>query len=549
MPTVPRKGSKKSKPGARRVSRSHAAPRTTAVRKKRPAAQPQAQVSTPVQAPSVPAASKVRVRMYRQGLGDCFLLTFNPGADEKHILLDCGTLGATSTRVSLPDVIADIDKTTNGHLHLVVATHQHQDHLSGFSKLSAQFSPASKKQIDHVWLAWTEDPNDSLAKQLGDARDAMAIAVKSAAQAMRVTGSDNDAANAVDSLLGFFGDTAVVPGASGQADGATFAAAAKNSIECVRGLVKQAEYRNPGEPVIELDWLPGFRFYVLGPPRDLDAIHDTGEHGSSELYALTALTRAALQQSDDGKPAATADNATSEAPFDQRFRLMRTDPRIVDTFGKTYLDPSQTWRSVDTDWLSGASGLAIQLDKFTNNTSLVLAIERIADGKVLLFPGDAQEGNWLSWQNPSITWQVTAPNGKTATVTAKDLLARAVFYKVGHHSSHNATAKGKGLEMMTSQSQLTAFIPVDRQVALGRSPAGTWKMPARQLYRALLDKCQGRVVRSDIGWAANVKLGTRGTESEFAGLGTDADWAAWSKSQQAANTVQIEATHIDFLLE
>ncbi len=487
--------------------------------------------------------------MYRQGLGDCFLLTFNPGGDERHVLIDCGTLGATSTKVSLPDVIADIDKTTNGHLHLVVATHQHQDHLSGFSKLSAQFSPASKKQIDHVWLAWTEDPNDSLAKQLGNARDTMAIAVKSAAQAMRASGGDKDAADAVDSLLGFFGNTTVLPGASGQADGATFAAAAKSSIECVRGLVKQAEYRNPGEPVIEPDWLPGFRFYVLGPPRDLDAIHDTGEQGSSELYALTALTRAALQQSADSKPAANADDATSETPFDQRFRLTRTDPRIVEAFGKTYLDPSQAWRSVDNDWLSGASGLAIQLDKFTNNTSLVLAIERIADGKVLLFPGDAQEGNWLSWQDPSITWQVTMPNGKSATVTARDLLARAAFYKVGHHSSHNATAKGKGLEMMTSQSQLTAFIPVDRQVALGRSPAGTWKMPARQLYRALLDRCQGRVVRSDIGWAANVKVGTRGTESEFAGLGTDADWATWTRSQQAATTVQIDANHIDFLLE
>ncbi len=546
MPTVPRKAGKKSKPGARRVSRSRQAPRAAAVRKKKPAAQPQPQATAPAQVPASPTVPKLRVRMYRQGLGDCFLLTFNPGGDEKHVLIDCGTLGATSTKVSLPDVIADIDNTTNGHLHLVVATHQHQDHLSGFPKLSSQLSPANKKQIDNVWLAWTEDPNDSLAKQLGNARDTMAIAVKSAAQAMRAAGSDNDAANAVDSLLGFCGDTAVVPGPSGQADGATFAAAAKNSIVCVRGLVKQAEYRNPGEPVIEPDWLPGFRFYVLGPPRDLDAIHDTGEQGSSELYALT---RAALQQSGDGKPATSADNASSEAPFDKRFRLTRTDPRIVDAFDKTYLDPSQAWRSVDNDWLSGASGLAIQLDKFTNNTSLVLAIERIADGKVLLFPGDAQEGNWLSWQDSSIAWQVTAPDGKIATVTAKDLLARAVFYKVGHHSSHNATAKSKGLEMMTTQSQLTAFIPVDRQVALSRSPAGTWKMPARQLYRALLDKCQGRVVRSDIGWAANVKLGTRGTESEFAGLGTDADWVAWTKSQQAATAVQIEANHIDFLLE
>ena len=179
----------------------------------------------------------------------------------------------------------------------------------------------------------------------------------------------------------------------------------------------------------------------------------------------------------------------------------------------------------------------------------MLAIERIADGKVLLFPGDAQEGNWLSWHDPSIKWDVTDANGETATITAKDLLARTVFYKVGHHSSHNATAKDKGLEMMTSQSELTAFIPVDRQVALGRSPAGTWKMPARQLYRRLLDKYQGRVLRSDIGWASNVKLGTRGTEAEFAGLGTDAEWAAWTKSQQAATKVQIGPTYIDFMLE
>ena len=234
--------------------------------------------------------------MYRQGLGDCFLLTFNPGGEEKHVLIDCGTLGSKYTDVKLPDVIADIDKTTNGHLHLVVATHQHQDHLSGFSKLGDQFSAAKKKQIDHVWMAWTEDPNDDLAKKLTKARDDMAIAVTAAAQALRASGSDNQMAADVESLLGFFGETAVTMPAAGQTGGAIFAAAAKNSIDLVRGLAKQPEYRTPGEPAIELDWLPGFRFYVLGPPRDLDAIHDTGEHGSSELYALTALTRAALQQ-------------------------------------------------------------------------------------------------------------------------------------------------------------------------------------------------------------------------------------------------------------
>jgi len=539
MATEQRKAGKKSKAGARRVTRSRPAPRVTAARKTKSVRKPKA--------PASGNLPKLRVRMFRQGLGDCFLLTFNPGGDEKHVLVDCGTLGSKYTDVKLPEVIADIDKTTGGHLHLVVATHQHQDHLSGFGKVADQFG-AKEKKIDHVWMAWTENPKDALAKKLTKSRDDMAIAVTAAAQALRATGGDNQMANDVESLLGFFGETKIVLPAAGQTGGATFLAAATKSIDAVRGLAKQPEYRTPGEPAIELDWLPGFRFFVLGPPRDIDAIHDTGEHGSSELYALTALTRAALQQMGASKKK-SGDDSTAEAPFDTRFRLAKNDLRIADAFAATYLDRSQAWRSIDTDWLNSASNLAIQLDKFTNNTSLVLAIERVADGKVLLFPGDAQEGNWLSWHDPAIKWEMTGTDGKKATVTAKDLLARTVFYKVGHHSSHNATAKGKGLELMTSQSELTAFIPLDRQVALGRSPAGTWKMPARQLYRSLMEKCQGRVVRSDVGWAANVKAGTRGTESEFVGLGKESEWSAWTKSQQAAKHVRIEASYIDFLLE
>ena len=174
-------------------------------------------------------------------------------------------------------------------------------------------------------------------------------------------------------------------------------------MDVVRRLAKQAEYRKPGEPAIELDWLPGFRFYVLGPPTDLDAIHDTGEHGSSELYALTALTSAALLQAGacrQRRRAAERRHSTFASAGKRRSAHRRTHS------ARPTLRPPQSWRSIDADWLNVASSLAIQLDKFTNNTSLVIAIERIADGKVLLFPGDAQEGNWLSWHDPSIKWEV-----------------------------------------------------------------------------------------------------------------------------------------------
>ena len=73
---------------------------------------------------------------------------------------------------------------------------------------------------------------------------------------------------------------------------------------------------------------------------------------------------------------------------------------------------------MDDDWLHVASDMALQLDSATNNSSLALAFERISDGKVLLFPGDAQQGNWLSWHAPSMRWNVPAAPGASQTTVA-----------------------------------------------------------------------------------------------------------------------------------
>jgi hypothetical protein len=230
-------------------------------------------------------------------------------------------------------------------------------------------------------------------------------------------------------------------------------------------------------------------------------------------------------------------------PFDWRFRVDPDHPSVRRAY-RPYFDDAEIWRRIDHDWLMGASDLALQFDKFINNTSLVLAFERIVDRKVLLFVADAQQGNWLSWE--PLRWQVV-DNGSARTVDAADLLRRTVFYKVGHHASHNATAKGRGLELMESDA-LVAAIPVDRAVALTRHPQGTWKMPARALYRRLLEKTNGRVVRSDLGWAADsAGAANRQVEQEFDGLATAAEWQQWAASQQAA-TVTIGPMHIDYVL-
>jgi hypothetical protein len=128
--------------------------------------------------------------------------------------------------------------------------------------------------------------------------------------------------------------------------------------------------------------------------------------------------------------------------------------------------------------------LALQLDSATNNTSLVLAME-LEGGEVLLFAADAQVGNWLSWQD--LKWTA---DGKE--VTGPDLLSRAIFYKVGHHGSHNATLKEKGLEMMTNLE--IAMIPVNHEMALKKH----WgNMPLPDLLTRLNAKTGNRVLRID----------------------------------------------------
>src|SRR5262245_10781342 len=93
----------------------------------------------PLVAPGSPESYRVRVRMYRQGLGDCFLVTFpREGKKPCQILIDCGALARDApsmTRIveHIRDTVRDGEEG-KAHLDVVVATHEHKDHLSGFNQ-------------------------------------------------------------------------------------------------------------------------------------------------------------------------------------------------------------------------------------------------------------------------------------------------------------------------------------------------------------------------------------------------------------------------------
>jgi hypothetical protein len=415
--------------------------------------------------------SQVKVRMYRQGLGDCFLITLpRAGGKPFYLMIDCGVILGTSNAVAMmSNVVQNIVDTTGGHIDLLIATHEHWDHLSGFVQAKDLFS---KLDVSEVWVAWTEDPNDELANSLRKEGQALRMALSQAAMRMQLSGGADGAAE-VTGLLEFFG--AAGSGTTGDA------------LKVIKSLPKQKPLRFclPSDPPVELPGA-GARVYILGPPHDLKQIKRFNPSKSApETYGMAAFGAVASAL----MPRATEDDLS--APFDVSAQIPLEAAKQMRFFQSHYWgedadggEKDQSWRNIDASWLDSSTSLALQLDSATNNTSLVLAIE-LENGEVLLFAADAQVGNWLSWQD--LKWTV---EGKE--VTGPDLLSRAIFYKVGHHGSHNATLKEKGLEMMTNLE--IAMIPVNHEMALKKR----WgNMPLPDLLTRLNATTGNRVLRID----------------------------------------------------
>ncbi|MEO6093905.1 MAG: hypothetical protein ABIT04_04020 [Novosphingobium sp.] len=473
----------------------------------------------------------VIVRMYRGILGDCFLLRIGPERARSHILIDCGVLqGVEKGRTRMRAIVENIAVTTGGIIECLIVTHEHFDHISGFQYAEDLFA---KMTIKSLWLAWTEDPNDGLGVEL-QSRFAAAHR-KLAALQLRMTPepardvqqrtssppvSTSDLDQDEKRILGLAGFRFDGPQ---DHDGRALAAkggsrGSKAIYEKLREWVKKEDsarkpdYLSPGD-VLPTPGAAQLTAYVLGPPREekflFKALPSAGEAKETYLASPTG-----------------ADMASTGSPFAPRYRWATPDQLIGDGPGEKFVREAyladhapcryaggtvpkghacevdflclryQAYRRIDDTTRLAESALALKMDSNTNNSSLVIAFELPSEGggrSTMIFAADAQVGNWLSWEKVEFRDRKTR---EKLDVTTADLLGRAVLYKVGHHGSHNATLRAKGLELMTSD-RLVAMIPTVQAVALEQGSKG-WLMPNPETYKGLIRQTKGRILRGDL---------------------------------------------------
>lgn len=372
---------------------------------------------------------KLRVRMYRVGFGDCFLVTVPDGKKKKHILIDCG-VHAQSKFKGIAEAVQAIKKETDNELAVVVATHAHADHISGFGSEAETFQ---EFEVGEVWMPWLEDLSDPKAKKLHSKNAALAGLLHAH---LKLAGAN------VDPLVESIALNAL--GANGRSPAGNNAKA----LALLRGGFgdkKRTKYLKAGDVLQNAGGIKGLTVRVLAPSNDPTFLSRMNPP-EAQLYGLDAngdLTMDQLQP--------FADRWTESAgALDEQYRTL---------LEQTVALPVQA--------------LALSVDNYLNNTSLCLLLQY--KGKTLLFPGDAQWGNWQSWQDE---WD--------------EILGDIDFYKVGHHGSHNATPH-EALDKMTSKT-VAAMASTDTVVSFNR---GKFPVPYSKLVNAVKKQVGNRYAQSD----------------------------------------------------
>lgn len=399
-----------------------------------------------------PAAGEVgiRVRMYRVGFGDFFLVTLLDDAGKSHhIVIDCGVFKGTSQEGDIGSIVAavaDMASVTGGDIDLIVMTHRHADHIAGFARCRDTFKAM---KVGAVWMPIWESEYEPAALKFQEDLAATALALRShfATLAARSDGQET-AFKYMQNATGEFGAAAAAAGGSN--------ATALKLLKHELGVA--AEYYQAGDEAKLPKALSqaGLEVEVLGPPpiKDLDLMKlmDLQKNVGQYLSAAGAAAAAEFRpfgrewEQDPDTPPSEQDR---ECYTPQSFREWVQDPRK--SWQKVTPEEAVRARQRMEQTLQASEPIAAlmaakQLNAFLNNQSLVLLFT--FRGRKLLFVGDAQAGNWEHW-----LFETDTPDKKgsgQASKKAQQILASIDFYKVGHHGSGNATPKVAATVMGTA---------------------------------------------------------------------------------------------------
>lgn len=334
---------------------------------------------------TVASSKQVTVRMYNVGFGDAFLLQFPDGERTRRVLIDCGSHSIGPGPVKMKEMVEQIikDVTEDGvpRIDVVVCTHRHQDHVSGF-----RYKSWNRVEVGEVWMPWTEHPTEEAAKEI---RERQSKRARSLALSLAQLGAAGEVQAIVKNSL----------------TNAVAMHTLHKGFRSVRTRRFLPLKQGAGTRTFTTPVLPGVSVHVLGPSRNPDVIRDM-EPGEGESYL-----RFMLSQSD--KPHQRL------RPFRSRWAL--SEAEFLSDFGHLRLTEHQR-RAIAKVGFGSELELAANLEKAVNGTSLMLMF--VIGRAHLLFSGDAQWGTW--------TAALSDPEWSA-------LLAKTTFYKVGHHASHNAT--------------------------------------------------------------------------------------------------------------
>ena len=419
----------------------------------------------------------LRVRMYRVGFGDFFLLTVPSADGPQHVLIDCGVTNGRTGKGDIHTIksaVKHMAKETNSHLALIIVTHRHMDHIIGFSRCEDDFKDF---KVDAIWMPYWE--TEYVPEVVKFQTDLTAIALD-VQQQLAAAGSDDPD---VATVLGILENATGVSPKDGPGGGTN-----ARSLDLLKTkLGVKPDYLSRGDkPTLPAALVSaGLEATILGPP-PADAL---------EFMKLTDLKKGVGQYLGAAQDGGAEKQAF--APFGPAWKAGPSDYPIS-AFREwaprppAPREPARRYNERIEQVITEAQPAALmtaakQLDDFLNNQSLVVLFTW--NDKTLLFAGDAQAGNWEYWLYDLDTPSKTTL-GATPTAEGASILGKLDFYKVGHHGSTNATpisavtAMGTGFAAMCS-TQADSFGSVKNASEVPRGP----------LLDALGKKCA--LVRSD----------------------------------------------------